>query len=69
MFVKVENGVHTVKDGTLNGIYKTSLEDGKYNIRKLNLLEIERLQNQIMGVKPNGQAQSGNRQQQQQRNN
>lgn len=45
LFVRVKNGVHTVKDGVLNGIYKTPLKDGNYNIRKLNLTEIERLQN------------------------
>lgn len=45
LFVKVKNGVHTVKDGILNGIYKTPLKDGEYNLRKLNLTEIERLQN------------------------
>ena len=45
LFVKVKNGVHIVKNGILNGIYKTALKDGKYNIRKLNLTEIERLQN------------------------
>jgi len=45
LFVKVENGVHTVKDGILDGKYKTLLKDGNYNIRKLNLTEIERLQN------------------------
>ena len=33
------------KNGVLNGQYKTLLADGKYNIRKLNLTEIERLQN------------------------
>lgn len=45
LFVNVKNGVHSVENGVLNGIYKTSLKDGKYNIRKLNLTEIERLQN------------------------
>ena len=45
LFVKTENGVHTVKNGVLNGQYKTRLADGKYNLRKLNLTEIERLQN------------------------
>lgn len=45
LFVKVENGVHIVKDGIMDGRYKTSLADGTYNIRKLNLTEIERLQN------------------------
>ena len=45
LFVKVEGGVHSVKNGNLNGEYKTLLKDGEYNIRKLNLTEIERLQN------------------------
>jgi DNA (cytosine-5)-methyltransferase 3A len=45
LFVKVEDGVHEVRDGILNGQYKTKLEDGRYNIRKLDLTEIERLQN------------------------
>lgn len=45
LFVKVKNGVHTVNNGVLNGQYKTLLKDGQYNIRKLNLTEIERLQN------------------------
>ena len=45
LFVKVKNGVHLVKNSFLNGIYKTKLKDGRYNIRKLNLTEIERLQN------------------------
>lgn len=45
LFVKVKNGVHTVKNGILNEKYKTPLKDGKYNLRKLNLTEIERLQN------------------------
>ncbi len=45
LFVKVKNGVHTVKKGILNGTYKTPLKDGNYNIRRLNITEIERLQN------------------------
>ena len=45
LFVKVQNGVHSVENGILNGQYKTLLKDGRYNIRKLNLTEIERLQN------------------------
>lgn len=45
LFVKEKNGVHTVHGGTLNGMYRTRLNDGTYNIRKLNLTEIERLQN------------------------
>lgn len=45
LFVKAKNGVHIVKNGILNNTYKTALKDGRYNIRKLNLTEIERLQN------------------------
>ena len=45
IFVKKNDGVHTVKNGLLNGEYKTKLADGKYNIRKLSLTEMERLQN------------------------
>jgi DNA (cytosine-5)-methyltransferase 3A len=45
LFVETENGVHTVRNGILNNEYPTPLNDGKYNIRKLDLTEIERLQN------------------------
>ena len=45
LFVRAEDGAHTVSRGILNGEYKTPLEDGRYNIRKLDLTEIERLQN------------------------
>ena len=45
LFVNVEDGVHVVENGILNGEYRTPLEDGRYNIRKLDLTEIERLQN------------------------
>lgn len=45
LFVNVEDGVHIVENGILNGEYRTPLEDGRYNIRKLDLTEIERLQN------------------------
>jgi len=45
LFTKVDNGTYSVKNGILNGEYPTKLEDGQYNIRKLNLTEIERLQN------------------------
>ena len=45
IFVKTANGVHAVKNGIMDGEYKTILKDGRYNIRKLNLTEIERLQN------------------------
>ena len=45
LFVNAENGVHTVQNGILDEKYRTPLEDGRYNIRKLDLIEIERLQN------------------------
>ena len=45
LFVAVEEGVHEVRNEILDGQYKTRLPDGHYNIRKLNLTEIERLQN------------------------
>ena len=44
LFVKTDNGVHLVKDGILDNLYPTRLSDGKYNLRKLNLREMERLQ-------------------------
>lgn len=44
LFVPDENGVHTVKNHMLNGEYATKLSDGRYNIRKLDLTEMERLQ-------------------------
>lgn len=44
LFVKSENGKHSVKNGMLNEKYKTVLSDGKYNLRKLDIIEIERLQ-------------------------
>ena len=45
LFVKHEKGIHKVKNGILNDEYPIKLYDGRYNIRKLNLTEIERLQN------------------------
>ena len=44
LYVKTENGVHIVKDGILDNIYPTKLEDGRYNLRKLSIKEMERLQ-------------------------
>ena len=44
IFAKNKNGVHSVKNGVLDGKYKTKLADGKYNIRRLSVLECERLQ-------------------------
>ena len=45
LFVEDKNGVHIVRNGLLNDEYPTPLIDGRYNIRKLDLTEIERLQN------------------------
>lgn len=45
LFVKDNKGVHKVRNGRLNRVYPTKLDDGKYNLRKLCLTEIERLQN------------------------
>lgn len=44
LFERVENGVHIVKNGILNDKYQTKLQDGKYNLRRLNIKEMERLQ-------------------------
>lgn len=44
LFVKTEDGVHEAKDGILDGKYHTPLKDGRYNLRKLSLTEMERLQ-------------------------
>lgn len=44
LFVHSEEGQHKVKNGMLNDEYKIMLKDGKYNIRKLSVLEQERLQ-------------------------
>ena len=44
MFEKCDDGVHEVKNGKLDGCYESKLEDGRYNIRHLSLLEMERLQ-------------------------
>jgi site-specific DNA-cytosine methylase len=45
LFTLTKDGVHTVKNGFLNEKYPIALKDGEYNIRKLNITEIERLQN------------------------
>lgn len=45
LFVKDKDGIHDVKSGILNGKFPTKLKDGRYNIRRLDLTEIERLQN------------------------
>ena len=45
LFVENSEGVHTVENGILDGKYKSKLPNGRYNIRKLSLTEMERLQN------------------------
>ncbi len=45
LFVESKSGVHSVKNGLLDNKYKTPLKNGKYNLRKLDLIEMERLQN------------------------
>ena len=44
LFVRTERGIHRVSGGMLDGLYPTRMEDGAYNLRKLNLKEMERLQ-------------------------
>ena len=44
LFVPCKDGCHTVKNKIMDGKYPVELADGKYNIRKLSLLEQERLQ-------------------------
>lgn len=44
LFVPVEDGVCEVRNGLLFGKYETPLADGRYNLRRLSLLEMERLQ-------------------------
>lgn len=45
IFVENSEGVHIVENGVLDGKYKSNLANGRYNIRKLSLTEMERLQN------------------------
>jgi len=44
LFVEKADGVHVVKGGKMDGKYAVKLPDGRYNIRKLSVLESERLQ-------------------------
>ncbi len=44
IWVKTPNGVHVVNNGVLDNEYPVKLEDGRYNLRRLNILEMERLQ-------------------------
>jgi DNA (cytosine-5)-methyltransferase 3A len=44
LFAPVANGKHTVKNGMLDNKYPTKLTDGQYNLRRLSIKEMERLQ-------------------------
>ena len=44
LFAPVANGKHTVKNGMLDNKYPTKLADGNYNLRRLSIKEMERLQ-------------------------
>ena len=44
LFVPCERGVHEVSDGLLNQIFPTKLPSGRYNLRRLSIKEMERLQ-------------------------
>jgi DNA (cytosine-5)-methyltransferase 3A len=44
LFVKCTDGKHIVKNGLFDNLYKTNLSDGLYNIRRLSIKEMERLQ-------------------------
>lgn len=44
IFVRDRNGVHLVENHLLDGLYNTKLRNGRYNLRKLSIKEMERLQ-------------------------
>ena len=44
LFVKKADGEHIVKNRLLNGKYPTKLKAGRYNLRRLSINEMERLQ-------------------------
>ena len=44
LFVEVPDGVHTVERNIMDGKYPCKLSDGRYNLRRLSLREMERLQ-------------------------
>lgn len=44
VFVRTPEGVHRVDSRIMDGIYPVRLRDGRYNIRKLSVREMERLQ-------------------------
>lgn len=44
LFVPVENGMHKVENGLMDRTYPVYLTDGFYNLRRLSIREMERLQ-------------------------
>lgn len=44
LFVKCFDGVHVVEEGLMDGKYCVKLSDGRYNLRRLSFIEMERLQ-------------------------
>ena len=44
LFVKVKNGVHNVSNFIMDNKYPVKLKNGKYNLRKLSICVMERLQ-------------------------
>ena len=44
IFVKCANGIHCVKNKIMDNKYPVKLRDGQYNLRRLSLREMERLQ-------------------------
>ena len=44
LLVPRNDGVHVVKNGVMDGLYPVKIGDGKYNLRRLSLTEMERLQ-------------------------
>lgn len=44
LFVPCEKGFHEVTDGLLDQIFPTKLPNGRYNLRRLSIKEMERLQ-------------------------
>lgn len=44
IFVECKDGVHLIDNGIMDGKYPVNLKDGHYNLRRLSLREMERLQ-------------------------
>lgn len=49
IFVQSDQGVHDVENGVIDGLYPTKLKDGRYNLRRLSIEEMERLQTVPVG--------------------